>query len=132
MEERGEAIPFIIYNQGNGYQITEEARELLVSLEKKKLGVVSVVGKYRTGKSYFINKVLLKGSEGGFQVGPSINPCTKGLWIWKKTLKNNDNRDFIIIDTEGFGSVQEGVNHDTKIFIFSILLSSYFIYNSVG
>ena len=43
-------------------------------------GVVSVAGMYRTGKSYLINRMLL-GGEKGFGVGPTINPCTKGLWI---------------------------------------------------
>ena len=38
----------------------------------------------------------------------------------------------ILIDTEGFAGMDEGVNHDSKIFLFSLLLSSYFIYNSVG
>lgn len=38
----------------------------------------------------------------------------------------------IVIDTEGFGGMDENVNHDTRIFLFSLLLSSYFIYNSVG
>ena len=28
--------------------------------------------------------------------------------------------------------MDEGVNHDSKIFLFALLLSSYFIYNSVG
>ena len=37
---------------------------------------ISVVGKYRTGKSYLLNRVLLDRSD-GFSVGPTINPCTK-------------------------------------------------------
>jgi hypothetical protein len=28
--------------------------------------------------------------------------------------------------------MDENVNHDSKIFLFSLLLSSYFIYNSTG
>ena len=40
--------------------------------------------------------------------------------------------DLLIIDTEGFGGMDENVNHDSKIFMFSLLLSSFFIYNSVG
>lgn len=36
------------------------------------------------------------------------------------------------MDTEGFGGINEGNNHDTRIFLFSILLSSLFIYNSMG
>ena len=49
----------------------------------RELGVVSIVGKYRTGKSFFVNRVLLNQKKAGFQVGPTINPCTKGLWLWK-------------------------------------------------
>jgi len=40
--------------------------------------------------------------------------------------------DVILIDTEGFGGMDENANHDSRIFLFSLLLSSYFIYNSVG
>ncbi len=45
----------------------------------RKLGIVSIVGKYRTGKSFFVNRVLLDstGNNKGFSVGPTINPCTK-------------------------------------------------------
>lgn len=37
-----------------------------------------------------------------------------------------------MIDTEGFGGMDENANHDSRIFLFSLLLSSYFIYNSNG
>ena len=40
--------------------------------------------------------------------------------------------DLILIDTEGFGGMDENANHDSRIFLFSLLLSSFFIYNSVG
>lgn len=40
--------------------------------------------------------------------------------------------EVLVIDTEGFGGIDEGINHDMRIFLFSLLLSSYFIYNSVG
>ena len=95
---------------------------------------MSIVGKYRTGKSFFVNRVLLDQKKGGFKVGPTINPCTKGLWLWKKTVPStsNENMDIIMVDTEGFGGMDENTNHDSRIFLFSLLLSSYFIYNSVG
>ena len=38
----------------------------------------------------------------------------------------------IIVDTEGLGSFDEEENHDTKIFLLAMLLSSLLIYNSVG
>lgn len=43
-----------------------------------------------------------------------------------------DGLKVLLIDTEGFGGIDENVNHDSRIFLFSLLLSSYFIYNSVG
>ena len=42
------------------------------------LAVLSVAGMYRTGKSYLLNRVFLNRSK-AFAVGPSINPCTKGI-----------------------------------------------------
>jgi hypothetical protein len=36
------------------------------------------------------------------------------------------------MDTEGLGALDEDSNHDVRIFSLAILLSSYFIYNSVG
>lgn len=131
-------IPFIELNEKRGFVISEQAEQFLQRLEGKKLGVISVVGKYRTGKSYLLNKVLLDlpQNKKGFDVGPTINACTRGIWLWSETIKstNPDEKDMelIIMDTEGFGGVNEGHNHDTRIFLFSILLSSLFVYNSVG
>jgi hypothetical protein len=36
------------------------------------------------------------------------------------------------MDTEGLGALDEDSNHDVRIFSLSILLSSFFLYNSVG
>ena len=137
-EKQTEAIPFILFDKKKGFIITEESKKYLRTLENKKLGIISIVGKYRTGKSYLINKVLLNtnSEKKGFNVGPTINACTKGIWLWPKTLKSKnpseEDLELLIMDTEGFGGVKEGQNHDTRIFLFSILLSSLFIYNSLG
>ena len=45
-----------------------------------KLAVVGVAGLYRTGKSFLLNRLL--GLQEGFDIGPTVNPCTKGLWMW--------------------------------------------------
>lgn len=52
----------------------------------EKLAIIAVVGKYRTGKSFILNRVLL-GTTKGFEVGPTINACTKGLWIWPEVVE---------------------------------------------
>jgi len=38
----------------------------------------------------------------------------------------------LIVDSEGIGAFNEDENHDTRIFLLALLLSSYFIYNSMG
>lgn len=88
---------------------------------------------YRTGKSYLLNRMLLDRAH-GFSVGPSINPCTKGLWMWSQPLKSlsEEGMPIMVVDTEGFGAFDEDQNHDIRIFTLSILISSFFIYNSVG
>lgn len=78
--EQHQGIPFIIYEPKNGFYLNPEAEQYLQNLPKeKKLGVISIVGKYRTGKSFLINRVILNrtGVNCGFTVGPTINPCTK-------------------------------------------------------
>ena len=38
----------------------------------------------------------------------------------------------MIIDTEGFGAMEETDAYNNRILLFALLLSSYFVYNSVG
>ena len=44
----------------------------------------------------------------------------------------NGEVSLIVIDTEGLGAFDEDENHDAKIFLLAVLLSSMLIYNSVG
>ena len=52
------AIPFIIYDSKNGFFLNPDAETWLRTLHRK-LGIVTIVGKYRTGKSFFVNRILL-------------------------------------------------------------------------
>ena len=69
-------------------------------------------------------------------MGSSVNACTKGIWIWTKpidaTTPEGDPIKVLVIDTEGLGAIDKDQIHDSKIFSLSILLSSYFMYNSKG
>ena len=38
----------------------------------------------------------------------------------------------MVVDSEGIGAFDEDENHDTKIFLLALLLSSFFVYNSMG
>lgn len=91
------------------FTINEEAIQFLKTVPKP-IGVISVAGAYRTGKSYLLNRMLLNRSN-GFEVGPSTQACTKGLWIWNKVLKGKDENGYplniLIIDAEGIGSLDQ-------------------------
>lgn len=79
---------------------------------------------------------MLLNRSNGFGVGPTVNPCTKGLWIWNRPIlgQTSDGTpiNVLIIDSEGIGALNEDSSHDSKIFSLAVLLSSCFIYNSVG
>ena len=133
---KNKAIPFVIY-ENNKFVIPNEAKNLLTSLPYKNISIISLVGKYRTGKSFLLNRVLLNIQSSGFGVGPTFKACTKGIWIWSDPImiKNKYCKEkfpCFLIDTEGLGAYDEEINHDSKIFLIAVLISSLFIYNSVG
>ncbi|CAI2380294.1 unnamed protein product [Moneuplotes crassus] len=144
------AIPFINFDKK--FVVDDKAIEYL-SRFKQKIGLIAICGKYRTGKSFLLNKlmqfpgekcpqemeeIIESPSSAGFEVGPTINPCTKGLWILKKPIyvKDPENQSNLmpvfIIDTEGLEAIDEDKSHDTKIFVLALLICSLLIFNSRG
>ena len=131
------ALPFVIFSD-NKFIIPEESRQLLSNQKYNNIGIISLVGKYRTGKSFLLNRVLLdKKQISGFTVGPTFKPCTKGIWIWSEPIMVSNIHckspfPVFLIDTEGLGAYDEEINHDSKIFLIAVLISSLFIFNSFG
>jgi len=59
------------------------------------------------------------------------------LLIWPELIRientlTGQTSKALLIDTEGIGSTQQKDGNDTKVFLLALLLSSYFLYNSVG
>lgn len=77
-------LQLIRYSEGR-FEVPFETAEFLRGFTRP-LALVTIVGKYRTGKSLLLNKVLLK--QPSFSVSPTIHSCTKGLWLSKQTLRN--------------------------------------------
>ena len=79
---------------------------------------------------------MLLNRKSGFSVGPTVNPETKGIWVWGKPLifKNKEDEiiNVLVLDSEGLGSTQEDINHDLRLFSITLLMSSSFLYNTVG
>lgn len=123
----GVSIPLISF-ENDVFRVNPDALALLRDIEGP-IAVVAVAGMYRTGKSFLLNSVLL--AAAGFTVGPTTRACTKGIWMWSKPLRVRDVNVFVV-DTEGIGAPTADATHDTRIFALGLLISTYFIYNSVG
>jgi len=125
----GRAIQLISIDADGKCHLMEDAVNILNQIHGK-LAVIGIAGLYRTGKSFLLNRLL--GLQKGFDIGPTVNPCTKGLWMWNRPVELEEGYHAILIDTEGLGSCQRTASCDMQIFSLCILLSSMFIYNSMG
>ena len=82
---QGSALELINYDTQTGeFHVGQEALKVLQSTPGP-VGVVSVCGRARQGKSYILNQLL--GQSSGFQVAPTHRPCTKGLWMWSAPVE---------------------------------------------
>nr|AAI39510.1 Si:ch211-250m6.1 protein [Danio rerio] len=93
--------------------------------------VVAVVGLYRTGKSFLMNR--LAGKRTGFALSSNIKPKTEGIWMWCVPHPTKAGTSLVLLDTKGLGDVEKGDSkRDTYIFSLTVLLSSTLVYNSRG
>jgi hypothetical protein len=98
---------------------------------KGNIAVCNVVGPLRTGKSYILN--LLLNQKNGFELGGKVDSCTRGIWMWDTPIKHKNKYgefNLILMDTEGLGSIDRETKLDNKIFVLSLLLSSFFVLNT--
>ncbi|XP_007427329.1 guanylate-binding protein 1-like [Python bivittatus] len=120
----------LIENRLSGLHISPEALQLLSQI-RNQVVVVSIVGLYRTGKSYLMNK--LAGKNSGFSLGSTVQANTKGIWMWCIPYPERPHQTLVLLDTEGLGDVQKGNSqNDAWIFALAVLLSSTLVYNSLG
>lgn len=108
--------------------VIPEAIQLLKSI-KKQVGILSITGPYRSGKSYILSRLL--GESNAFKLGHTMDAKTVGIWMGTSALECDDHV-IILLDTEGIDAVSGSDMEDTRIFVLTLLLSSFFIYNSIG
>ncbi|KAL0963677.1 hypothetical protein UPYG_G00309420 [Umbra pygmaea] len=121
----------LIENDSDGkLRVVSSALDILHQIDQHVV-VVAVVGLYRTGKSYLMNK--LAGKSKGFALGATIQSKTKGIWMWCVPHPVKRDHTLVLLDTEGLGDVEKGdENNDSWIFSLAVLLSSTLVYNSMG
>ena len=104
------------------------ALELLENIHKP-VAVLSIAGPTRTGKSYILSRFL--GDPEAFELGHTARAHTKGIWMSTSVLECSE-YCILLLDTEGIDAVNEEESNDAKILVATLLLTSYFIYNSLG
>jgi hypothetical protein len=81
---QGHPLELVRYNIETGkFEVGQQAQDVLRGV-KGPLAVVAVCGRARQGKSFILNQLLCQ--SGGFSVGSTHRPCTKGLWMWSHPL----------------------------------------------
>jgi hypothetical protein len=79
MDPKEEIIQLMRLDTRGKVELNPKALEYISKLDKD-VKIVSVIGPYRSGKSFLLNR--LNGHQKGFHIGNSTNPCTQGVWLW--------------------------------------------------
>lgn len=125
-----EAPVCLVENENEELRVNSKAINILERITQPVV-VVAIVGLYRTGKSYLMNR--LAGQNHGFNLGTTVRSETKGIWMWCVPHPKKAGQTLVLLDTEGLEDVEKGDNqNDCWIFALAVLLSSTFIYNSIG
>ena len=108
----------------DGYVLDPRAQTMLQSMPAP-LTIVSVIGRYRTGKSSLLNS-LIGGASDTFRTSSTVQAQTKGLMVHQL------DESTLLIDTEGLGSLEVSREHDASIFALAMLISSGCFFNNLG
>ena len=76
--------------------------------------IVGVVGGFHTGKSFLCN--VLNGTTSGFEIGPTHEATTHGLWLGElKGHRASDGSRILLLDTEGFSARGVAESYDAQV-----------------
>ncbi|XP_032342905.1 guanylate-binding protein 5 isoform X8 [Camelus ferus] len=146
--------PLCLVKNTNGRLVANPKALTILSAITQPVVVVAIVGLCRTGKSYLMNR--LAGKSKGFSIRSTVQPHTKGIWMWCVPHPKKPDHTLVLLDTEGLGDVEKlnagcqrevarlkarsrcaqcesgDKKNDTQIFVLALLLSSTFVYNTMN
>ncbi|CAD6226527.1 unnamed protein product [Miscanthus lutarioriparius] len=126
------AFPIVEPDHGHTkLRLTKEGLEAIERI-RTPIAAVSVIGAYRSGKSFLLNQLLSLSCDKGFGVGHMRDTKTKGIWVWGSPVEvdiGGSKVSVLYMDTEGFESVGKSNVYDDRIFALATVLSSVLIYN---
>ncbi|XP_068953226.1 guanylate-binding protein 3-like [Petaurus breviceps papuanus] len=99
-----EAPICLVENKNEELTVNQQALQILTSITKPVM-VVAIVGLYRTGKSYLMNR--LAGKNTGFSLGSTVQSHTKGIWMWCVPHPSKPDHTLVLLDTEGLGNLEK-------------------------
>jgi len=108
----------------------DEALDEIVKMDQsgRELSVISIVGPWRSGKSYLLNEIINPGQATVFPIGHTTNPHTKGMDFYKYS-QLGEGRDLLFLDTAGLFCPYSTEQGDARLMALASLVSSIVIYN---
>nr|XP_015107716.1 guanylate-binding protein 7-like [Vicugna pacos] len=120
----------LVKRQNSQMTVNPNALKILDQISQPVV-VVAIVGPYRMGKSYLMNRLV--GQNHGFFLGSTVRSETKGIWMWCVPHPSKESHTLVLLDTEGLGDVEKGDSKsDSWTFALAVLLSSCLVYNSMS
>ena len=113
---------FLSVDPDGTFRVEPHAADLLRAIPAP-CTIVSVVGRYRTGKSSLLNGLA---GEPVFSTSPTVQAHTKGLSFF------SPEPGLLLVDSEGLGSTQVSKQHDAAIFALTMVISSGCFFNNLG
>ena len=147
---RQDAAVTLITQDEYGYLHVNQTIGNMIAQVTESIGIISVVGPYRTGKSYLLNQ-LSNPNKSPFGVGSTVQPHTKGIAVFAKqngnnkninhninlnTNDNNNNKDgpsiVLFIDTVGLFAPDTSEQSDARVVALASIISSILIFNNMN
>ena len=73
--------------------------------------IVVITGRYRSGKSFLMNQLVVSDGSEGFSVGHTVESHTKGIWLSTETIAattaGGEAIDVVFMDSEGLGATDK-------------------------